>query len=214
MELSHYQELVHLIATPVFLIVYSLRLVYLLRSRFINDRSPDPKGEIGKGIWDAFITIVMPWKMDSTRRHWFYYLVFIGFHIGLAFNIALSYLVTYTPEIMTAPVRAAFSAVIFISLVAGIIRFVRRLYLPEMRIISTMDDYFALFIVLLYNIAGLVILQGSAWGSYAYFTIVFIFLIYEPFSKINHYFYYPFARYFYGIDTARKGTLKSEESHA
>ena len=193
MELTHFQELVHLIASPITLLLYGIRLVYLLRARAPRDRSPDPRGDIGKGIWDAFLTIIMPWKMDSTRRHWFYYLVFVVFHIGLAFNIALAYLIAYVPQIMTAPVRLVFGFLILLSLVAGIIRLVRRFMLPEMRIISSMDDYFSLVMTLLYNVAGLVILQGSAWGSYAYFAIVFIFLVYEPFSKMNHYFYYPFA---------------------
>jgi hypothetical protein len=214
MELSHFQELVHLIATPITVLLYALRLGYLLRRRAVKDCSPNPRGEIGKGIRDAFLTLVMPWKMESTRRHWTYYLVFVAFHIGLLFNISLAYLITYASGMMTGPVRQGFTVFIAIGLLAGLVRFLRRLFLPEMRIISSADDYFSLFMVLLYNAAGIWILQGSAWGSYAYFAVVFLFLVYEPFSKMNHYIYYPFARYFYGIETARKGTLASEVKHA
>jgi hypothetical protein len=214
MELARFQELTHLVATPITLLLYTLRLVYLLRRRAVQDRSPDPRGEIGRGIRDAFLTLVMPWRMESTRRHWTYYLVFVAFHIGLLFNISLAYLITYASGIMTAPVRLVFTIFIAIGLLAGILRLVRRWMLPEMRIISSADDYFSLSMVLLYNLAGILILQGSAWGSYAYFVVVFIFLVYEPFSKMNHYIYYPFARYFYGSETTRKGILSSEASHA
>lgn len=214
MELTQLQELTHLIATPITAILYTIRLVILMRRRAARDRSPDPKGEISRGVMDAFLTLVMPWKMESTRRHWSYYLVFLAFHLGLLFNISLAYLVTYAAAMFTPPVVAIFSAFIAVGLAAGIIRMVRRIALPEMRIISSADDYFSLLLVLLYNAAGILILQGIVWGSYAYFIIVFFFLVYEPFSKMNHYIYYPFARYFYGSETARKGTLAEEAPHA
>jgi hypothetical protein len=210
MELGALQELTHLIATPVTVLLYTIRLVILMRRRAARDRSPDPRGEIGRGILDAFLTLVMPWKMESTRRHWSYYAVFVAFHLGLLFNISLAYLVTYASGIFTPTVRSIFTIFIAIGLAAGVLRLARRIRQPEMRIISSADDYFSLFLVLLYNAAGILILQGLAWGSYAYFIIVFFFLLYEPFSKMNHYIYYPCARYFYGIDTARKGTLLAE----
>lgn len=213
MELTQFQELVHLIATPVMVVLYTIRLVMLGRARLVVDRSPNPKSDLSKGIWDAFLTLVMPWKMDSTRRHWSYYLEFVCFHLGIAFNISLAYLITYAHSIMTEPVRMVFAIVIAVGLVAGIFRFYRRLTKPDLRIISTPDDHFSLFLVLLFNLTGILMLQGIVWGSYIYFVVVGLFLVYAPFSKIHHYLYYPFARFFYGSDTARKGTLLNEVRH-
>jgi hypothetical protein len=34
-----------------------------------------------------------------------------------------------------------------------------------------------------------------------------LFLVYEPFSKIRHYIYYPFARYYYGVAWGRRGVI-------
>jgi hypothetical protein len=210
MELTEFQHLVHLIATPVMIVLYTVRLVMLMRSRLVKDRSPDPKGDITKGIIDAFLTIAMPWKMESTRKHWTHYLEFVIFHIGLLLNISLAYLITYAAGIMTDLVRLVFVVSIALSLLVGIFRFVRRFTQPDLKIISSFDDYFSLFLVLLFNATGILILRNIEWGSYAYFVIVGLFLVYAPFSKIHHYLYYPFARVFYGTEFSRKGILNQE----
>jgi hypothetical protein len=214
MELSRFQELVHLIATPVFVFLYILRLIFLMRSKMVTDRSPDPKGDLRKGIGEAFITLIAPWKMDSTRRHWTYYLEFILFHIGIAFNISLAYLVTYAAPIMTEPVRNVFIFFIALGTLAGIKRIFNRFLRADMRVISSFDDYFALILVFLFNASGILILRGIVWGSYLYFIVVFIFEVYEPFSKIRHYLYYPFARFFFGTDSARRGFFNPEARDA
>jgi len=214
MELTRFQELVHMIATPVMVVLYSLRLVILFRHRMANDRSPDPKGDLGRGIRDAFLTLVLPWKMESTRRHWTHYVEFMAFHLGLAFNISLAYLITFASSIFTPTVRVVFILFIAFGLLVGIVRFISRLTRPEMKVISSFDDYLSLFLVLLFNVFGILALLGITWGSFAYFAIVFIFLIYAPFSKIHHYLYYPFARIFYGSDAARKGILNPEVRNA
>jgi hypothetical protein len=214
MELSRYQEMVHLIATPVMVILYTIRLVVLMRLKMTQDRSPDPKGDLSKGIREAFITLVAPWKMDSTRRHWTYYLEFMLFHLGIAFNISLAYLITYARSMFTEPVRAVFEVIIGLGLIVGIIRIFNRFVRPDMRIISSFDDYFTLFLLMLFNIGGILTLRGVEWGSYLYFTVVGTFLVYAGFSKIHHYLYYPFARFFYGADAGRKGLYKEEVRHA
>jgi hypothetical protein len=76
-----------------------------------------------------------------------------------------------------------------------------------MRIISSPDDYIAMGMVLLFLLTGMLALLGSEAGILAYFVIAALFLIYEPFSKIRHYIYYPFARYFYGAAFGRRGVI-------
>ncbi|MCJ7622293.1 MAG: hypothetical protein MUO76_02230, partial [Anaerolineaceae bacterium] len=125
-------------------------------------------------------------------------------------NISLAYLITYAAGIMTEPVRLVFVVSISLSLLVGIFRFVRRFSQPDLKIISSFDDYFSLFLVLLFYATGILILRNIGWGSYAYFVIVGLFLIYAPFSKIHHYLYYPFARVFYGTEFSRKGILNRE----
>lgn len=210
MELTHYQELVHMICTPVMVILYTIRLILLMRTKMVNDRSPNPLGDLRKGVGEAFVTLAAPWKMSSTKRHWTYYLEFMFFHIGIAFNISLAYLITYAARIMTEPVRMVFIVFIALGTLAGLKRIISRFARPDMRAISSFDDYFALILLFIFNVGGILTLRGVEWGSYIYFTVVGIFLVYAAFSKIHHYLYYPFARFFYGNDAARKGLFNTE----
>ena len=194
-----------MIATPIFLGLYLVRLIILMRLRMVKDKSP-VRGDILKGVVDAFLTIVMPWKMESTRRHFLYYVEFILFHLGLFGAISLAYTYTYLNEWVSNPfVSNAYIIMIAVGLIAGIIRFIKRFTQPDLKIISVMDDYFSLFMVLLFKVTGILMLLGYTWSSWAYFIIVGLFLLYAPFSKIHHYLYYPFARYFYGSSLGRKG---------
>lgn len=209
MKFSEIQHLTHLIGTTILIALYALRLGVLIRRRLVRDRSPDPKGDIAKGILDAFLTILLPWKMESTRKHWMRYVEFVLFHIGVFSNILVSFAITYVPQMIITPVRAVFVILISFGLLAGTIRFIRRFVLPDMRVISSFDDYTSMFFVLLFQVAGILALLELDWAMTAYFFIAAFFLVYEPFSKIRHYIYYPFARYFYGGEFSRKGVLKA-----
>ena len=221
--LQNYQELVHMIATPVMIILYSLRLVILMRHKMMTDRSPDPKGDLVKGVIDAFLTLVMPWKVESARKHWTKYVEFILFHLGLVGSISLVYTITWFRDFVRLPlVSGIYVAFILIGLAVGIARFIRRFTKPDLRIISVFDDYFSLFMLLIFNFTGaLSLMDVFGWvsvgtavvASYANFTIAGLFLIYAPFSKIHHYLYYPFARFFYGSEQSRKGILGAEVSN-
>jgi hypothetical protein len=210
MEFTEFQHLTHQIGTVVLVLLYGLRLIVLFRRRLARDIASDAKGEIWRGTLDAFITIVAPWKMESTRKHWARYVEFIIFHVGLLANIVLSFVIAYVPSVLTVPVRSAAFVLLAAAFVAGGVRLVRRARLAEMRIISSPDDYVAMGIVLLFLFTGLLSLLGWEPGIVAYFIIAALFLVYEPFSKIRHYVYYPFARYFYGASFGRRGVIGRE----
>jgi len=202
-----FQHLTHEIGTAILVALYLLRLAVLLRRRRARDLASNPKGEIWRGTLDAFVTIVVPWKMESTRKHWLRYVEFAVFHLGVFVNILLSFVLAYAPGVLSAPVRGAVFALLAASLVTGGLRLYRRASRPEMRIISSPDDYIALGMVLLFLLTGLLSLLGWLPGTIAYFVIAALFLVYEPFSKIRHYIYYPFARYFYGAAAGRRGVI-------
>ena len=207
MEFSEFQQLTHEIGTAILVLLYLARLVVLLKRRPARDLASNPRGEIWKGTVDAFLTIVAPWRMESTKKHWTRYVEFVVFHIGVFLCIALSFVITYAPGILTPPVRAAVFALMAASLVAGGLRLVRRVRLPEMRIISSPDDYLAMGMVLGFLGTGMLSLTGWEAAIIAYFVVSALFLAYEPFSKIRHYIYYPFARYYYGAAFGRRGVI-------
>lgn len=201
------QHLTHEIGTTILVLLYLLRLIGLFRRRLARDIASNPKGEIWRGTVDAVVTIVAPWKMESTRKHWARYVEFAVFHLGVFSNIALSFVIAYAPDVLSGPVRRVVFVIVAASLVAGGVRLYRRARLAEMRVISSPDDYIALVMVLLFLLTGLLSLLGWGPGTIAYFFIAALFLVYEPFSKIRHYIYYPFARYFYGAASARRGVI-------
>jgi hypothetical protein len=207
MSFTEIQHLTHEVGTAILVLLYALRLIVLLRRRIARDLASDAKGEIWRGALDAFVTIVAPWKMESTRTHWARYAEFVVFHLGVFVNIALSFVLTYAPSALTRSVRSVVFVLVAASLVAGALRLYRRARLVEMRVISSPDDYIALVTVLLFLFTGLLSLLGWEPGIVAYFVIAALFLVYEPFSKIRHYIYYPFARYFYGAAFGRRGVI-------
>jgi nitrate reductase gamma subunit len=207
MEFTEFQHLTHQIGTAILVLLYALRLIVLFRRRPASDIASNAKGEIWRGTVDAFVTIVAPWKMESTHRHWMRYVEFVVFHLGVFLCIALSFTITYAPHLLSVPVRSVAFALLAASFVAGGLRLYRRANLAEMRVISSPDDYIAMVMVLLFLFTGLLALLGWEAGIMVYFVIAALFLVYEPFSKIRHYIYYPFARYFHGAAFGRRGVI-------
>jgi hypothetical protein len=207
MEFSEFQQLIHEIGTAILVLLYLLRLVVLLRRRPALDLASNPQGEVWRGAVDAFLTIVAPWRMENTRKHWTRYAEFAVFHLGVFLCIVLSFVITYAPGALTAPVRAVAIGALAAALLAGGLRLYRRARLPEMRIISSPDDYIAMGAVLLFLVTGLLGLLGWEAAIILYFLVSALFLVYEPFSKIRHYIYYPFARYYYGATFGRRGVI-------
>ena len=210
MEFTKFQHLTHQIGTTILVLLYVLRLLLLFRRRLARDIASHARGEIWRGTVDAFITIAAPWRMESTRKHWMRYVEFVFFHLGVFFNIVLSFVIAYTPGMLTAPVRGVVFILLAAALIVGSIRLYRRAKIAEMRVISSPDDYVAMGMVLLFLCTGLLSLLGWGPGVAAYFIIAALFLVYEPFSKIRHYIYYPFARYFYGSSFGRRGVIGRE----
>ena len=207
MEFSEFQQHIHEIGTAILVLLYLVRLVVLLRRRPARDLATNPRGEIWRGTVDAFLTIIAPWRMESTQRHWMRYVEFAVFHLGVFACIALSFVITYAPGALTPPVRAVALGLIATSLLSGGLRLYRRVRLPEMRIISSPDDYLAMGMVLGFLGTGMLGLMGWEAAIIAYFIVSALFLVYEPFSKIRHYIYYPFARYYYGAAFGRRGVI-------
>ena len=86
-----------------------------------------------------------------------------------------------------------------------------------MRAISSPDDYFslALLTVWLFSavcaapygaVAASDLTARGEWLRLAFFLMTAFFLVYVPFSKISHYLYYPFTRYYFGKTMARRGS--------
>jgi nitrate reductase gamma subunit len=100
--------------------------------------------------------------------------------------------------------------------VVGLMRMVRRVGSRYMRAISSPDDYFSLALLAVWLFSATVaapygvyetheLTTAGVWLRLTFFLMTAFFLIYVPFSKISHYLYYPFTRYYFGKTMGYRG---------
>ena len=210
-----YDHFVHLlkdqvqIAALTFMaIMYIIKIRGILKLKPIADRTP-ARGDPGAGMRYAFTTIAMPWEMQSYRQRPAKYLEFAVFHLATAAAIGASFIMPYFSEVMLRPpILYPVMALIALGLLSGVSRLLRRMATPQMRLISSPDDYFSLILlnVWLLSALGAIPVSGSgAWPEVAFFLLTTFFLIYVPFSKISHYILWPFNRYLVGKHFGKRG---------
>jgi len=215
-ELLHFSE--HTLqeaALGIMAAVYSLRLWWLLRFKAGRERQA-PTGLENttprKGIIYSWANIAMPWVMESTRTKFFIYVQFAVFHIGVTAAIALSFIIPYAPGMLSVPaIVPALQVIIAGAFLTGLYRIYRRAGNKYMRAISSPDDYFSLILLTVwFFFAFLSVPNRTDSGEFhllAYFILTAFFLVYVPFSKISHYLYYPFTRYYLGKTLGYRGVF-------
>jgi len=201
------EDQVQIVALSIMTLVYIVRITWLLRLPLARERTP-PRGDPNKALLPSMLIIATPWAMESTSRQWWKYGEFVLFHLGVAAAILLSFVIPYGPGLLGVQVvTGLFLGVMALALVAGISRLIKRIALPEMRVISSADDYFSLVLLNAWLASALAALTMDLWPRVVFFILTAFFLIYVPFSKISHYIYYPFARWYFGKHFGRRGVF-------
>jgi nitrate reductase gamma subunit len=196
-------------------LVYVTRIAWFLRFKAGGDRQA-PTGAPGtgrrRGILYSWGIVAMPWAMESTRRHTWLYTQFVVFHLGVVAAIALSFIIPYAPGLLErAAVVLGFQGTIGAALLVGGLRIARRFGDPYMRAISSPDDYFSLMLLTVWFLFGVLAAPNDVAGGegvlLTFFLLTAFFLVYVPFSKISHYLYYPFTRYYLGRTLGHRGVF-------
>jgi len=202
-------------------LVYTARIVWFLR-RFKAGRerqaatgpaSTTPK----KGILYSWANVAMPWAMESTRRQYLIYTQFVVFHLGVTAAIVLSFIIPYGPGLLEDQTFVLiFQIIIGAAFLVGVIRIIRRVSYTYMRAISSPDDYFSLVLLTTWFFFALLAVpnqtSGGEWHLLTYFILTAFFLVYVPFSKISHYLYYPFTRYYLGKTLGHRGVYPAQRA--
>jgi nitrate reductase gamma subunit len=200
------------VACLIFMVVvYALRIAWLLRFRMPRERT-FAEGSESAGAIGSLTSIIRPGAMESSRSRPWFYIQFVVFHLGIAAAIAATFIIPYGPGFFRAkPIVLGFQAVLAAAFFVGLLRLVRRLRTPAVRLISSPDDYFSIGLMIFYFGSGCVAIPASQTGAegplFLFFGLTSIFLVYVPFSKISHYLYYPFARYALGKALGHRGVL-------
>ena len=213
-ELLHFSEhTLQEVALGFMALVYIIRLTWLFRFTAGKDRQAQT-GRDGttprKGFIYSWANIAMPWAMESTRTKLFLYAQFVVFHLGVTAAIGLSFVIPYVPGLLESSVLVLILQVIIGgAFLVGVMRLIRRISNQYMRAISSPDDYFSLLLLTAwFAFAFLSVpnrIDGGQWHLITYFILTAFFLVYVPFSKISHYLYYPFTRYYLGKTMGHRG---------
>ena len=174
-------------------VIYSIKAYQLSRLPMPwekGDRAGSPK----MGVLKSYSLIFLPWSMESSRKHGWRWFLFGLYHIGAGVAILNTFTMPFAPQLMTETVSLIFAILIAPSVLVGLIKIIQRITKPELRHISTFDDYFSLITLEFFLFFGVMALTLNTpfWRTW-YFIITAFFLFYVPFSKISHYIYYFFS---------------------
>lgn len=214
-DLLHFAEhTLQEVALAFMALVYIARIAWFLR-RFKPGRERQaptgaPNTTMAKGIVYSWANVANPGAMESTRSKPFLYAQFVIFHIGVTAAIGLSFIIPYKPSLLeSSAVVLVLQLLIGAACAVGVLRMIRRVGDPYMRAISSPDDYFSLALLTVWFFFATLAVPnqtaGGEWHLLTYFILTAFFLVYVPFSKISHYLYYPFTRYYFGKSMGYRG---------
>lgn len=207
----------HWYALGVMALVYTIRLVWFFKRFKAPGERQASTGIPGRttptrGILYSWGNVAMPWSMESSRTKPFFYAQFVAFHLGVTAAIALLFIIPWAPGwlengtfvfLMRVPIGAAF--------LVGLYRIFRRVRDPYVRAISSPDDFFSVILLTAWFFFAFLAVPNSTangeWHMLGYFFLATFFLLYVPFSKISHYLYYPFTRYYLGKSLGHRGVF-------
>jgi len=214
-DLSFAKGIMHDAALAIMITVYIIRLVWLMRFKAGRERqAPTGSGKanaVRKNYIYSWGNIAMPWAMESTRTKLLLYMQFAIFHLGVVAAIALLFTIAwgYGDSPLPKSLALLFRASIGAAFIIGVMRIIRRVSSRYIRAISSPDDHFSLWLLTIWfafaYLAAPNDTMGGTWHLTAFFVMGSFFLVYVPFSKISHYLYYPFTRYYLGKTLGRRG---------
>jgi len=207
---------IQLVALSIFGAIYVFRLIWLFRFQSQKERTFSA-GNAGKGIAYSMSNVAMPWAMESTRKKPVFYAQFVIFHLGVTAAISATFIIPYGPDIFENKlVVLVFQGILGAAFFIGISRLFRRLRKPQLRLISSLDDYFSLVLMIFYFASAFLAIpnnyQSGEWPLLMFFGLTALFLLYIPFSKICHYLYYPFTRFFIGRTMGHRGVVAKKKN--
>ncbi|NOZ21395.1 MAG: hypothetical protein GXP25_09940 [Planctomycetes bacterium] len=211
--LSFAENELQIIALSFMAIVYIIKIGWILRFKAGSERQA-PTGSADttarKGAVYSLFNIFMPWSMASTRQHPLFYLQFGIFHVGVAMAILMSVTMPYLPGMYeTAFIVLPFRILFALAFLIGLGRLIRRIVSPYIRAISTPDDYFSVALLVVWFAFAFMAAPNNRevteFWVLGFFLLTAFFLFYVPFSKISHYIFYPFTRWYLGKTLGHRG---------
>ena len=207
------EDRLQIIALTFMAVIYIFKIRWILSFKAGKERQAatgNPRTTAKKGAVYSLFNIFMPWSMSSTRQHPLFYLQFGIFHVAVGCSIAMSIVVPYFPELIAGKwVIFLLQALFGLAFLIGLGRFIRRVVSPYIRAISTPDDFFSIALLTFWLFFAFMAAPNNRseteFWLLGYFLLTAFFLFYVPFSKISHYIFYPFTRWYLGKTLGHRG---------
>jgi nitrate reductase gamma subunit len=157
------------------------------------------------GIVYAFGLGMLPWEKESAAKHIWTYIGGILYHLGTL--TAILFLATIVlnisvPDMLLQPGRILLA----MGLVSGVALLIKRLLKPQMRSLSSADDYLSNILVDLLLLSALA--ATFVQSALVLFMIVAICtFVYVPFGKLRHCAFFFYSRILFGSFFGRRGVL-------
>ena len=206
LHILHYVSLLFMIGA------YTLKVRGILKKTAVSEGTP-AKGDHKAGIRYSYLSLAKPMEMESYRENMLRYVEFVAFHVAMALGIGVAFVMPWGHSFMTStPVIIGLQVVFGFGTLVGVSRFVRRVSSPTMRAMSSPDDYFCILLLTAWMASGVLMApQTSELWLAAYFWLGTFFLFYVPFSKISHYVYWFFTRYYIGKHFGHRGVFPKKK---
>jgi len=162
-----------------------------------------PRGKIGKAIIYAFLGAMSPFKKESARLHLPGYIAGILFHIGTFLSLFWLILCFFKLRTNTLIVNVS-SFLLIVSVLSGIMILIKRMTKPEMRHLSSIDDYFSNFLVTGFQVLSILTLFIGTPLPYLFVWATILFL-YLPLGKLRHVVYFFTSRVHLGMFYGKRG---------
>jgi hypothetical protein len=196
-----------IIALTWMVVLYAIKAFQLSRLPMPWEQGPARGSAVG-GVARSYAGIFMPWTRESSHQHMWRWFEFGAYHVGALVAIVITFTLPFAPGIMTRSVSIACAVLVAPALLVGFAKIYRRYTQPDLRYISSLDDYFSLITLQSFFFTAVMVLLFDTPGwRMAYFLVVAAFLFYVPFSKISHYVYYFFAHALTGSRYGRRGVV-------
>jgi len=194
------------VAASVLFCLVVLRL--LVARTFAFGRRPTyahPRGSSLAGILYAFGLGMLPWEKESATKHIWTYLGGILYHVGIL--VAILFLATVLLRIsLPATLLQAVRILLIIGVASGVALLVKRILKPEMRSLSSGDDYLANVLVDLLLLSALATTFAES-GFIPFAVIAIVIFVYIPFGKLRHCAFFFYSRILFGEFFGRRGVL-------
>jgi len=164
-----------------------------------------PRGSSFAGIVYAFGLGMLPWEKESAAKHIWTYIGGILYHVGILMAMLFLAAVLLRVSLPTTLLQAV-RILLVIGVVSGMALLIKRTLKPQMRSLSSDDDYLANILVDLLLLLALTATFTETM-LVPFLAVAIVIFLYIPFGKLRHCVFFFYSRILFGSFFGKRGVL-------